>query len=416
MDQNYLDAESWLQKADRSRASNTPSYTVKCFGQAIIKLVASSHTQKDTKLTSVVADATTFVINQLLAEETLDTEEEDLPEFFPKSVKLLVTDGDISKKYLQRLLEVDISEADLINDYTKELITRKALESMIMTNATCISLKTLLESRSIWERGSLDTPQSRLHKGIDAHLTSVSLLVRGDELIDTEPNKVIDHFLTAYEASKSSGSILLEAQCASRVGTAYKKLNRREESNYYYGLCIELCAPSDENKLRYADMAEFNKAKIEIHRTEWHKEAVEGRVEIVIADDELVNEQARQNIAEASRLMHEEAQGTLVEGGLHFVRYLLAEHPPRGQDQNKIDAVQTSLDSHTGRPLKKQLKEVLRPTKFLYHPDRNRGVHREIKDVEWELLSTEITKALNGFKIPGEKPVRDPPGKGKRKC
>ena len=47
------------------------------------------------------------------------------------------------------------------------------------------------------------------------------------------------------------------------------------------------------------------------------------------------------------------------------MRYLLAEHPPRRQDQNKIDAVQTSLDSHTGRTLKKQLKEVLRPMKFL---------------------------------------------------
>lgn len=34
---------------------------------------------------SEVADATTFVINQILAEETLDTEEEDLPDFFLRS-------------------------------------------------------------------------------------------------------------------------------------------------------------------------------------------------------------------------------------------------------------------------------------------------------------------------------------------
>ena len=89
--------------------------------------------------------------------------------------------------------------------------------------------------------------------------------------------------------------------------------------------------------------------------------------------------------------------------------------PATDDDKDRIDAVQTSLDSHTGRPLKKQLKEVLRSTKFLYHPDRNRNVNLEMKDVEWELLSIEITKALNGFKIPGEEPVRDSPGKGKRK-
>ena len=89
--------------------------------------------------------------------------------------------------------------------------------------------------------------------------------------------------------------------------------------------------------------------------------------------------------------------------------------PATDDDKDKIDAVQTSLDSHSGRPLKKQLKEVLRSTKFLYHPDRNRGVNLEMKDVKWELLSIEITKALNGFKILGEKPVRDSPGKGKRK-
>jgi tetratricopeptide (TPR) repeat protein len=419
MDQNYLDAESWLHKADRNRADNKPSHTVECFGYAIFWLVASSYPQKGAKLASVVADAATFVINQLLKEETIDTEE-DPPDFFSNSVDLLMTDGDISKQNIQRLLEANFSEADSINDYIKEILTRKALELLIMTKTWCNKLKALLESRTIWERGSQDTPQSRLHKEIDAHLRSASLLVRGDESFDTKPNKAIDYFLKAYELSKKSGSIQFEALCASRVGTAYKKLNRRWESDKYYRECIRLCFPPEAylqaNLLRYGDMAEFNKAKVDFHKMEWLKEAKEGRVEFVIADDELRDELARQNIAEAARLMHEEAQGTLVEGGLHFVRYLLAEHPPRGQNQDRIDAVQTSLDSHTGRPLKKQLKEVLMPTKFLYHPDRNRGVHLEMKDVEWELLSIEITKALNGFKIPGEKTVRDPPGKGKRKC
>jgi hypothetical protein len=82
MDMSYTDAVSWLDKADWSKANNTPSFTVECYGNAIIKLVASSHPQKEEMLASVVADATTFVINQLLAEETLDTEEEDLPDFF----------------------------------------------------------------------------------------------------------------------------------------------------------------------------------------------------------------------------------------------------------------------------------------------------------------------------------------------
>ena len=61
---------------------------------AIIKLVASTHPEKVEKLESVVADATTFVMNQLLAEETLGTEEEDLPVFCLRSVELL----DIPKK------------------------------------------------------------------------------------------------------------------------------------------------------------------------------------------------------------------------------------------------------------------------------------------------------------------------------
>jgi hypothetical protein len=83
MDMSYADAVSWLEKADWSRADKTPSFTVECYGNAIIKLVASSHPQKAEMLASVVADATTFVINQLLAEETPDTETlENLPEFF----------------------------------------------------------------------------------------------------------------------------------------------------------------------------------------------------------------------------------------------------------------------------------------------------------------------------------------------
>jgi hypothetical protein len=418
MDMSYADAVSWLEKADWSRADKTPSFTVECYGNAIIKLVASSHAQKAEMLASVVADATTFVINQLLAEETLDTEEEDLPEFFFKSVILLVTDGDISKKYLTRLLDVNITEADLVNDYIKELMTKKALESLIMTNATCLSLKAILESRSVrmHEPEPMDSPQARLHREIDSYLTSVSLLVRGDEQMDTVANhpEVIDHFVTAYEAARLSGSILLEAQCCSRAGTAYLKLNLREESNVFYGLCIGLCAPTQANSLRYADQAEFQKAQVELHRTEWLKDAVEGRGIIVIADEDLEVEVEGQRIAEASRLMHREAMGSPVKGGLHFVRYLLAEHPPRGQDQDKIDAIQASLDSHTGRPLMGQLKQVLRPTKFLYHPDRNRGLNPVIgQDLAWKLLSIEISKALNGFQIPGEKTVREPPSKGK---
>ena len=38
---------------------------------------------------SVVVDATTFVMNQLLAEVTLDTEEKDLPVFCLRSVEVL---------------------------------------------------------------------------------------------------------------------------------------------------------------------------------------------------------------------------------------------------------------------------------------------------------------------------------------
>jgi hypothetical protein len=424
MDMSYADAVIWLEKADRSRADKTPSFTVECYGNAIIKLVASSHPQKAEMLASVVADATTFVINQLLAEETLDTKTlENLPEFFFKSLILLVTDGDISKKYLTRLLDVNITEADLVNDYIKELMTKKALESLVMTTTTCESLKTILESRSVrmHEPEPMDSPQARLHREIDAHFTSVSILVTEDELMDTVADHpiVIDEFVTAYEAARLSGSILLEAQCCSRVGTAYLKHNLREESNIFYGLCIGLCAPTQANSLRYADQAEFQKAQVELHRTEWLKDAVEGRGIIVIADDELDVEVEGQRIAEASRLMHREATGSLVKGGLHFVRYLLAEHPPRGQDQDKIDAIQASLDSHTGRPLKKQLKQVLRPMKFLYHPDRNRGMNPVIgQDLAWKLLSIEISKALNGFQIPGEKTVREPPSKGKcgRKC
>jgi hypothetical protein len=237
-------------------------------------------------------------------------------------VILLVTDRDISKKYLTRLLDVDVTEADLINDYIKELMTKKALEFLIMTNATCLSLKTILESRSVRKHESepMDSPQARLHTEIDSYLTSVSLLVRGDELMDMVPDhpEVIDHFMTAYEAARLSGSILLEAQCCSRVGTAYLKLNLREESNVFYGLCIGLCTPTQANSLRYANLAEFQKAQVEIHWTEWLKDAVEGRGVIVIADEEIEVEIEGRRIAEASRLMHREARGSPVKGGLHL--------------------------------------------------------------------------------------------------
>lgn len=64
------------------------SLTVAYYGNAIIKLVASTHPEKVNELETVVADATTFVMNQLLAEVTLDTEEED-PVFCLRSVELL---------------------------------------------------------------------------------------------------------------------------------------------------------------------------------------------------------------------------------------------------------------------------------------------------------------------------------------
>jgi hypothetical protein len=51
---------------------------------------------------------------------------------------------------------------------------------------------------------------------------------------------------------------------------------------------------------------------------------------------------------------------------------------------------------------------------FLYHPDRNRGMNPVIgQDLAWKLFCIEISKALNGFQIHGEKTVREPPSKGK---
>ena len=53
-----------------------------------------------------------------------------------------------------------------------------------------------MESRSVrkYDSPSEDCPQGRFHQEIDSYLMSVSLLVRGDELMDTVTNhqEVID--------------------------------------------------------------------------------------------------------------------------------------------------------------------------------------------------------------------------------
>ena len=167
---SYADAESWLERAELSRRDTTPSLTVELYGNAIIKFVASSHKDKEKRLVTVVCDAVDFVISQLLSEETVGTEEEDFSDFFLKSLKLLVTDSDISKKYLTRLLNVKVTDEDIINNYIKEVMTKRALESLIMTELTCSALGAILESRSVREHESPTEERShvRLHKEIDS--------------------------------------------------------------------------------------------------------------------------------------------------------------------------------------------------------------------------------------------------------
>ena len=322
-----------------------------------------------------------------------------------------MTDSDISKKYLTRLLNVKVTDEGIINNYIKEVMTKRALESLIMTELTCSALGAILESRSVREHESPTEERShvRLHKEIDSYLLAVTLLVKGDDLMEkvvTDPG-VIDSFVTAYEVAKLSGCISLEAQCSSRVGTAYLKLNLRKDAKVFFGLCLGLCAPTEANSQRYADKEEFNKAQIDLYKTDWFKEAVEGKgmlsTEVWIADEERkaqIEREANAMIAEASRLIHKAAEGTPVAAGVTLVRYIWEKHPPKGQGlhQEKIDLISDKISAHKGPRGNALLREVLKPMKFLYHPDRNLGLNSAIgEDINWKLICLEISKALNKF-------------------
>ena len=295
------------------------------------------------------------------------------------------------------------------------------IDSLIMTNSTCSAIGAILESRSVREHESATESQVKLHKEIDSYLLAVSLLVKGDDLMEnvvTDPG-VIDSFVTAYEVAKLSRCISLEAQCSSRVGTAYLKLNLRKDAKVFFGLCLGLCAPTEDNSQRYADKEEFNKAQIDLYKTDWFKEAVEGKgmlsTEGWIADEERKAQKREANamIAEASRLIHKAAEGTPVAADVTLVTYIWKKRPPKGQGvhQEKIDLISDKLSAHKGPRGNALLREVLKPMKFLYHPDRNLGLNSAIgEDINWKLICLEISKALNKFNSAKEN------AEAKRKC
>lgn len=366
-------------------------------------------------------DAIHFIVAQTKKEENEDNNDAILHDFFANSLALLDRNHGAKKKDCRILNDKVVSGLGTsISNYIQELATRTVLDELCLNSPICNQLFDLLNTRTDRLDEEPNYLYMRLHGKIESHLLALHVFCRGDELLHVpvdHPDALrrLDYYTTAYEASKSSGDIIVQAQCASRAGLSYDRMNLKEEANKYYSLCLGHCAPTAANSLRYSDNSlrysdTFDKVKVLLYKEEWFQDALKGKAGVsteiwlaaetlqaqVLADAEIIT-------AEKIEQIHLHAMGTPVIGGINLVTFIFNEHPPRGQDQEKTDYIVKTLSEFRGRATMVQLRSVLKPMKLLYHPDKNLGLDSTVgQDIAWKLLCIEISMALNQFNTPAE--------------
>ena len=90
------------------------------------------------------------------------------------------------------------------------------------------------------------------------------------------------------------------------------------------------------------------------------------------------------------------ARGGQIKGALKLIRHVFTTHPPAVVDANKIEIIQQVLSLKTMKSPSKELRKVLMPIKFLYHPDKNIG----LRDIKWRIMCEHISILLNDFETP----------------
>ena len=144
-----------------------------------------------------------------------------------------------------------------------------------------------------------------------------------------------------------------------------------------------------------------------LYRMEWFRSAQQAATELqedVWIADQIAQEESRSSILASLQddlsAMRTAAQGGPIRGGLKFIRHVFEYHPPRcdedtaGKGQEYLAKVKEALERGcTGRGKNKPsaiIREILKPLKFLYHPDRNIG-----DDKKWTILCEQISMDLN---------------------
>lgn len=193
--------------------------------------------------------------------------------------------------------------------------------------------------------------------------------------------------------AEASGDILLQGEISAVFGQFYFRVGEFERTDKLLKGAIHLA------------LSHFH-GHPEVHSLGWFRESYETLK--IIRDDlwvkeTLTHEQIRevtlQELEPVFADLRDAAQGGAVRGAHSLIKHVFQTHPAKVDHAEFKSLIEEIVALPKSKRNTDELRQVLNPMKFLYHPDKNLG----LGDLRWTLLCEQISALLNDVKLKGER-------------